>query len=223
MHRSIIRPLLGHLQQQGLLQSAAACSGSPAAAAAGGAICQQQRHAHEVKVVLLKDHPKLGSAGEVVAVKAGRARHSLFPSKEADYAIPGVLKRLRERGLLKDEAAGQLQQRQEQQQLEGGGKAEQPGRPEAIEMAIAVLASSKLTTKRRFRRRTEEEGMVGSVRAADIRRLAEEQLNIVLPRSQIMLDEPITEFGEFKVPLNFCTKDGRQVELRLEILKTRRM
>ncbi len=40
----------------------------------------------------LQDHPKLGSAGEVVTVKAGYARHSLYPTKAADYATPGVLR-----------------------------------------------------------------------------------------------------------------------------------
>lgn len=42
-----------------------------------------------------QDHPKLGSAGDEVTVKAGYARHTLYPSKVADYAVPGVLRRMR--------------------------------------------------------------------------------------------------------------------------------
>jgi hypothetical protein len=44
-----------------------------------------------------QDHPKLGRAGEVVTVKAGYARHSLFPKRLGDYAVPGVLRRMRVR------------------------------------------------------------------------------------------------------------------------------
>jgi hypothetical protein len=45
-----------------------------------------------------QDHPKLGPAGEVVTVRAGYARHSLYPQRVADYAVPGVLRRMRVRG-----------------------------------------------------------------------------------------------------------------------------
>jgi hypothetical protein len=43
----------------------------------------------------LQDHDHLGSKGDIVEVKPGFARHHLFPSGEADYAVPSVLKQLR--------------------------------------------------------------------------------------------------------------------------------
>lgn len=43
----------------------------------------------------LQDHEHLGSKGDIVEVKPGFARHHLFPSGEADYAVPSVLKQLR--------------------------------------------------------------------------------------------------------------------------------
>lgn len=41
--------------------------------------------------------------------------------------------------------------------------------------------------------------MVGSVRAQDIKQMVARQLQIKLPRELIMLDQAITDFGEFKV------------------------
>jgi hypothetical protein len=60
--------------------------------------CKSRAHA----AAYPQDHPKLGAAGEVVSVKAGYARHSLYPSRIADYAVPGVLRKMRVSGGTKD-------------------------------------------------------------------------------------------------------------------------
>ena len=42
-----------------------------------------------------QDHDKLGKAGDIVDVKAGYARNTLFPRGVADYAVPSVIQDLR--------------------------------------------------------------------------------------------------------------------------------
>lgn len=49
--------------------------------------------------MLLKDHEHLGSRGDIVEVKAGYARHDLFPKGEADYAVPSVIRQLKVRAV----------------------------------------------------------------------------------------------------------------------------
>jgi hypothetical protein len=65
--------------------------------------------------------------------------------------------------------------------------------------------------------------MVGCVSSIDVSRLAAKQLRVVLPNALILLKEPIWDFGEYKVPLNLVGPDGRQAEVRVEVLKTRRL
>jgi ribosomal protein L9 len=43
-------------------------------------------------LLLSQDHDKLGKQGDIVTVKAGHARYTLFPQGIADYAIPSVLR-----------------------------------------------------------------------------------------------------------------------------------
>lgn len=42
-----------------------------------------------------QDHKKLGKAGDLIDVKAGHARYTLFPHGVADYAVPSVIRDLR--------------------------------------------------------------------------------------------------------------------------------
>ena len=67
-------------------QAPARCAPTPAPCALTRALCTPRAP---------QDHPNLGSTGEVVDVAAGYARHSLFPQQIADYAVPGVLRRMR--------------------------------------------------------------------------------------------------------------------------------
>lgn len=46
-------------------------------------------------VSVMQDHEHLGSKGDIVEVKPGHARHTLFPKGEADYAVPSVIKQLK--------------------------------------------------------------------------------------------------------------------------------
>jgi ribosomal protein L9 len=45
-------------------------------------------------LLLLQDYERLGKQGDIVTVKAGHARYTLFPQGIADYAIPSVLRDL---------------------------------------------------------------------------------------------------------------------------------
>ncbi len=65
--------------------------------------------------------------------------------------------------------------------------------------------------------------MVGVVSKDNVAQLVLEQLHIELPPSQILMDSHISQFGNFRVPLNLRTSRGKQVELRLEVRKVRKM
>ena len=66
--------------------------------------------------------------------------------------------------------------------------------------------------------------MVGGVSKREVRELVARQLSLNLPLPLILMesDQPITAFGTYKVPLDFYTGDGEQVELNLEVRKTYR-
>ncbi|KAI8474843.1 MAG: hypothetical protein J3K34DRAFT_517923 [Monoraphidium minutum] len=250
---ALLRPLLAAALQQGrgAPDGAARLCAAAAVAAAGwawppqlaprcaGHQHQQQRGKHTVKMVLLKDHPKLGSAGEVVEVKAGRARQALFPSGDADYAVPGVLRRLRAQGFLKSsdtqqppalggEAAGRLEApapaAADGDGAAGGGGGGVAGGLDAALRVLATRGSTQgVVIKRRYRWRDESQGIVGPVGARTLAAAAARQLGVALPEGLIMLEGPISDFGEFKVPLNLAGPDGRQIELKVDVIKARRM
>lgn len=88
---------LQHLAQSQPTPWAASSSSS---SGGGGMPVQQQRHKSTVRMVLLKDHEHLGSRGDIVEVKAGYARHDLFPKGEADYAVPSVIRQLKVRAVV---------------------------------------------------------------------------------------------------------------------------
>ncbi len=65
--------------------------------------------------------------------------------------------------------------------------------------------------------------MVGQVSKADIAELVRQQLHIELPPTQILMDSAIRQYGSFRVPTNLRTTRGKQVELKLEVNKVRKM
>jgi hypothetical protein len=64
--------------------------------------------------------------------------------------------------------------------------------------------------------------MVGGVSKRQVQNLVARQLSIDLPLPLILMesDKPITAFGTYKIPLDFYTPEGEQVELNLEVRKT---
>lgn len=76
--------------------------------------------AGEVQAILIEGVEGLGSARDIVAVRAGYLRNCLYPTKKAVYATRANLQRY---GLIAEEAALGAQQEQQQQQIGGEGPA----------------------------------------------------------------------------------------------------
>jgi hypothetical protein len=77
---------------------------------------------------------------------------------------------------------------------------------------------------RRFNQQHPEEPMLGEVTAQHLAACTAQQLKISLPPELIMMHKhsPIKAFGSFKVPLNLKDEAGQQVELEVEVNRTRR-
>ncbi|HEX7089242.1 MAG TPA: 50S ribosomal protein L9 [Longimicrobiales bacterium] len=133
-----------------------------------------------VKVILREDVPKLGSAGQIVAVKPGYARNYLLPRGFAYEATQANVRQLEEEKL----------------------RAEQRARREYLEARrrAAALEGISLTFKARA---GEESKLFGSITAADIAdRLNEQGLDFEVDRRAIVLEEPIKSLGVYSVPVH---------------------
>ena len=142
-----------------------------------------------VEVLLLNDVPSLGQAGETVRVASGYARNYLLPKGIAGPVTQATKRRLEKLRKEREELARiQLQ--------EAKAKAAQ-----LKDVSATIRAKTIDGTK-----------LYGSVQASDIvNSLAAQGLDV--DRSQIVLDEPIHEVGQFDVPV----KLHPQVELTLKV------
>ena len=129
-----------------------------------------------MKVVLRKDVPTLGKAGEVHDVADGYGRNFLIP-----------------RGL----AAPASKTAVENVQAHKAATARQRSRIEAESRALAQrITNEKLTV----RARTGEQGrLYGSVTAADISEALSRSLDQPIDKHDVAMDEPIRTLGEHKV------------------------
>ena len=132
-----------------------------------------------VKVILRKDMPNLGVAGQIVSVRPGYARNYLLP-----------------RGIAYEATEARIRQLEEERR-----RAEQRARREYLEARrrAAALQGVSLT----FRARAGEESkLFGSVTAADIAdRLNELGLDFPIDRRQVELEDPIKSLGVYSVPI----------------------
>lgn len=146
-----------------------------------------------MRVLLVKDHDKLGRAGEVVTVKDGFARNLLIPA--------GVAVLADERNLRAVEAKRRaIQARVERERRAHQAQAD---RIAQLELVARVQVG-------------EEDRMFGSVTSADLADLAA-QAGVEIDRRQIKLDEPIKALGEYQVPVKLPS--GVEAPLRVKVVK----
>lgn len=149
--------------------------------------------ARPMEVLLLKDVPKLGNAGDEVRVADGYARNYLFPRK---LAIP-----LDEGARRQAEAIREARQRQlEREKREAQELAR---RLEGVTVTISARAGEK-------------DKLYGSVTAADIAEKLQEQHNIEVDRRRINLPEPIRELGEREVEIRLAQSTVAHVKVVVE-------
>ena len=130
-----------------------------------------------VEVLLLSDVPDLGVAGATVKVAEGYARNYLLPRGLAGPVTPATLRRLEKLRKEREELA-------RLQLAEARDKA-------------AKLKGLSVTIRART---TDGQKLYGSVTTAAIVEALQAQ-SVELDRSQIGLDQPLHEVGQFDVPV----------------------
>jgi large subunit ribosomal protein L9 len=148
-----------------------------------------------LKVILREDVPKLGEAGEIVAVKPGYARNYLLPKDLAYEATAASVQRL-------EQERERAEQRARRDYLESRRRAAQL---EEVSLTFHARAG-------------EESKLFGSVTSADIAdRLMEQGLDFEVDRKLIDLDEPIKTLGVHNVPIRLAA-DVRP-EIKVWVIK----
>lgn len=146
-----------------------------------------------MQVILKKDIPKLGKAGDVVKVKDGFARNYLIPKGLAILANQKTLKALeRERKTILAKAE---RERKKAQSL------------------AEKLQELSLTL---YRRVVEEGRLYGSVSAVDIVKALEER-GIEIEKNQVLLEEPIKSVGVYEV--NIKVGGDLVVPIKVEVIE----
>lgn len=147
-----------------------------------------------MKLILKKDMPNLGEAGEVVDVKDGYGRNYLIPHGFAYEASDANLKRI-------EEERAREQERIRRERLEAHRRA-------------AQLEGLLIT----FRERADGGKLFGSVTAADIVEKANQEggLDFELEKRTVLLEEPIKALGDVTVPIRLHAEVEVEIEVRVE-------
>jgi len=146
-----------------------------------------------VKVMLTKDVPSIGVAGDMKNVADGYGRNYLIPQRLAVLAGRGIEvegKRLREAAAKREAKARQEAQEQ----------AEQIG-DRTVVVRLRVGESDKV---------------FGAITSEDIARALKQQHQVELDRRRIELKEPLKQLGEHRVPLRL----HREVEAHINLIIT---
>jgi large subunit ribosomal protein L9 len=135
-----------------------------------------------MKVLLLRDHDKLGKAGDVKNVADGYARNYLIPRGLAVLATQGALK-----------------------QAETIHKAEEKRQAKLFSEAQAV-ANQLIGTTLTFRALAGETGkLYGSITANDIAEAIQREKGIPVDKRRIELREPLRSLGTHTVPIRLAS------------------
>jgi large subunit ribosomal protein L9 len=144
-----------------------------------------------MKVLLLQDYAKLGSAGQVVAVKDGYARNFLIPAGFASAADARNIKALEVRKRAAETRA--IREVKTHKSL------------------AARLAQLDLVARVQV---GEEDRMFGAVTASDIAELIARQ-GVEVDRRIIALDEPIKALGVYSVPVKLHADVEAHIKVRV--------
>ena len=146
-----------------------------------------------MEVILRKDIPKLGKAGDIVKVKDGYARNYLIPKGLAILANQKTIRAL------------------ENQRKIILAKAERERKK--LESLAEKLEGISITV---YRKIIEENRIFGSVSSIDIVNMLKEQ-GIKVDKNQVILDEPIKKLGIFEVPIKLSS--DKVVNIKVEVLE----
>lgn len=134
-----------------------------------------------MEVLLLKDVPNLGLAGEIKKVSDGFARNYLIPQGLAKVATPGIKKQAEQIRLA-------AERRRERERKDA----------EALAARIAELTLE-------FTAKVGETGQLfGSVTTAQIADRLSEALGVEIDRHNLDLNRPIRQLGTYEVPVRLA-------------------
>jgi large subunit ribosomal protein L9 len=135
-----------------------------------------------MEVILLKDVPRLGRAGELRNVAPGYARNYLVPEGLATLVTKGALKQLE----LQSQAEARRNRQLEAQAREFAAQLE----------GVTLTLTAKTGEKDR---------LYGSITSGDIADALESEIGKSVDRRKIELEEPIRELGTYSVPFKLLS------------------
>ncbi|QTA37853.1 50S ribosomal protein L9 [Thermosipho ferrireducens] len=147
-----------------------------------------------MKVVFLKDVPKMGKKGEVKKVSDGYARNFLIPKGLAVEATPDVLKRLE-----KQKAAQLEKERRIRQENE------------------ALLSEMKKHLYKIKVKAGDSGKLFGALTSSDIARTISDVLDKAIDKKWIILDKPIKMLGLYDIDVKL--PGGVSGKIKVEILQ----
>lgn len=142
-----------------------------------------------MNIILQKNHPVLGSVGDLIAVKDGYARNFLIPQGIAVRADKSARKAMEERKKIDNLRFTK----------------EKRGAERLAEQISKVSITAKMQAG-------EEDKLFGSVTTQDIVDLVK-QKGIEIDRRKIQLNEPIKSLGVYQIPIKLHTDVFAKVKL----------
>lgn len=131
-----------------------------------------------MKIILIRDVPDLGQAGDVKKVAVGYARNYLIPRGLAVKATPGALKEYEHR------------------------RATESRRDERLAAWAEALATRLSGLTLTFEAKAGETGrLYGSITSADVAAALERETGEKFDRRKQILSDPIREVGEHTIPV----------------------
>jgi large subunit ribosomal protein L9 len=146
-----------------------------------------------MKVILLKDLPGRGKAGEIKEVSKGYARNFLLPRALALLATPAVIK--------------QVESRLEREKLEEGIDRDK----------LAELARQIEGTEVRFEARMGTgERLFGSITAADVAEKLSQVIGSVIDKKKIDMEKSLRKTGSHQVEVRLASDLNPQITVIIE-------
>lgn len=146
-----------------------------------------------MQILLIKDVPELGQAGEIRNVADGYARNFLLPRGLAVFATPGAIK-------------------QSALQREAAAKRQDKALSEA--QALAQLLDGTVVS---FQARAgESDRLYGSITSANIADALEEKVGQEIDRRKIDLEEPLKELGTHAVTIRLAAEATAKITVVVE-------
>lgn len=144
------------------------------------------------KLLLIHDVTDLGRSGDIVTVRPGYARNFLLPQKLAVIA---------------DKRALMMQERLKEERL----KRAEVDKQESEQLAASMEGLTVTTTVK-----VDHDGhMYGSVTAADIAHLIQEQAGLTVDKHSIVLKHALKEIGVFELPIKLKEGVGTKVTVKV--------